>query len=191
MSPFTLDGVSYNVFVPEDGIKRSGQVLDGDNAKRSQNGYMIRDIIGTYYNYTIDLDTSQTDVEEYDKLYEVLTAPVDYHTLVVPYGIESRIVYKYVDGAMVQFKNEALTQFSDSATFVYDDCIYYIYSQKTRACLYRYNPLTGENVLVGNIPQFSNYYLTVGGNEISFVGVTNTSSTHHPCFVVNIIEETA
>lgn len=109
----------------------------------------------------------------------------------VLYGIESKIVYKYVDGAMVQFKNEALTQFSSSATFVYDDCIYYIYSQKTRARLYRYNPLTGENVLVGNIPQFSNYYLTVGGNEISFVGVTNTSSTHHPCFVVNIIEETA
>ena len=99
MSPFTLDGVSYNVFVPEDGIKRSGQVLDGDNAKRSQNGHMIRDIIGTYYNYTIDLDTSQTDVEEYDKLYEVLTAPVDYHTLKVPYGQETLTFKAYVTGA--------------------------------------------------------------------------------------------
>lgn len=99
MSPFTLDGVSYNVFVPEDGIKRSGQVLDGENAGRTPSGAMIRDVIGTYYNYTIDLDTSQTDVEEYDKLYEALTAPVDCHSLTVPYGQDTLTFKAYVTSA--------------------------------------------------------------------------------------------
>ena len=98
-SPFTVDGIEYNVFVPREGIKRSGQVLDGPNANRGQSGGMIRDIIGTYYNYTIQIDTSQTTVSEYDRLYEVLTAPVDYHTLKVPYGQGAMTFKAYVTSA--------------------------------------------------------------------------------------------
>lgn len=86
MSVFTLDGKAYNVFVPADGIRRSGQILDGENAGRTLSGGMIRDIIGTYYNYSISIDTQQTDYAEYDALYEELTAPVDFHILTVPYG---------------------------------------------------------------------------------------------------------
>lgn len=86
MSVFTLDGKAYNVFVPADGIRRSGQILDGENAGRTLSGGMIRDIIGTYYNYSISIYTQQTDYAEYDALYEELTAPVDFHVLTVPYG---------------------------------------------------------------------------------------------------------
>lgn len=99
MKPFVLDGKSYNVFVPESGIKRSGQVLDGDNAGRTQSGVMIRDIIGTYYNYSIEIDTSKTERAEYDALYQVLTAPVDSHTLTVPYAQETLTFQAYVTSA--------------------------------------------------------------------------------------------
>lgn len=99
-SPFTLDGVKYNVFVPGDGIRRSGQVLDGDAAGRSMvSAAMIRDIKGTFYNYTIQIDTSQTAVDEYDRLFEVLTAPVDSHTLTVPYGQGTMTFQAYVTSA--------------------------------------------------------------------------------------------
>lgn len=99
-SPFTVDGVSYNVRVPGGGIKRSGQVLDGPNAGRSQgNGIMIRDIIGTFYNYTISIETDDTTPEEYDSLYQVLSAPVDYHLLVVPYGQTTMEFKAYVSSA--------------------------------------------------------------------------------------------
>lgn len=74
------------MFIPESGIKRSGQILDGQNAGRVLSGNMIRDIIGTYYNYSISIETQQLNVDEYDELYEAVTAPVDYHTLRVPYG---------------------------------------------------------------------------------------------------------
>ena len=86
MAVFTLDGVTYDVLVPRKGIKRSGKILDGDNAGRNKPGDMIRDIIGTYYNYSMQIDTSRLNAAAYDQLYEALTAPVDSHTLKVPYG---------------------------------------------------------------------------------------------------------
>lgn len=99
MSVFTLDGKAYNVFVPADGIRRSGQILDGENAGRTLSGMMIRDIIGTYYNYSISIDTQQLQVEEYDALYDAVTAPVDYHELTVPYGQGELSFRAYITGA--------------------------------------------------------------------------------------------
>lgn len=87
MNPvFKIDDVAYNVIVPDGGIKRSASVLDGENAGRAKSGRMIRDIVGTYYNYTLQIETNGLNANQYDALYEVLTAPVDYRTIVVPYG---------------------------------------------------------------------------------------------------------
>lgn len=98
-APFTIDGKSYDVFVPEGGIKRSAQVLDGENAGRAKSGIMIRDIIGTYYNYSIEIDTKNLDVSTYDELYEVLSAPADSHSITVPYGQGSITFLAYVTSA--------------------------------------------------------------------------------------------
>lgn len=99
-SVFTLDGVAYNVRIPEGGIKRSSQILDGSNAGRSQGtGVMIRDLIGTYYNYSIEVDTSALEASEYDKLYEAITAPVDSHTLTVPYAQTTLTFQAYITKA--------------------------------------------------------------------------------------------
>ena len=95
---FTVDGVQYNVLVPRDGLKRSGQILDGDNAGRLQNGRMERDIIGTYYNYSLQIDTRGLSVADYDALYEVLTSPVNYHVVVMPYGQGTISFDAYVSG---------------------------------------------------------------------------------------------
>lgn len=93
---FRLDGRKYNVTVPEGGLKRSGKVLDGDNTKRGKSGRIIRDIIGTYYNYSMQVDTKNLDVKEYDKLYEELSAPVESHMIDVPYGQGSMRLEAYV-----------------------------------------------------------------------------------------------
>lgn len=93
-----VDGVSYNVLIPRDGLKRSGQILDGENAGRLQTGRMERDIIGTYYNYTLTIDTKGTSIAEYDSLYEVLTSPVDCHRVVMPYGQGTIAFDAYVSG---------------------------------------------------------------------------------------------
>lgn len=97
MRPLEIDGHSYNVAVT--GIKRKAAVLDGKNAGRVLSGRMVRDIIGTYYNYDVSFGTSLLSPTDYDALYELLTAPVDYHTIIIPYGQESLTFQAYVANA--------------------------------------------------------------------------------------------
>lgn len=84
MAVFTLDGRAYDVSVTA--LQRKAAILDGENAGRAKSGRMLRDIIGTYYNYSMEIDTGSLKVSDYDALYEALTAPVDSHRLTVPYG---------------------------------------------------------------------------------------------------------
>lgn len=85
ISVFSVDGIQYpNVNVLS--LKRNFAVLDGPNAGRVMDGSTKRDIIGTYYNYSMELDSSYSDLEEYDNLYEVISSPQDSHNIVVPYG---------------------------------------------------------------------------------------------------------
>ena len=86
---FSVDGVTYDVdavFLAEDSIKRKFTILDGENAGRLLNGSMTRDIIGTYYNYTLAIDTNKLSPADYDNLYDILSAPVDSHSFAFPYG---------------------------------------------------------------------------------------------------------
>lgn len=92
-SVFSVDGVEYPGVFVKSPIRRSFNVLDGENAGRTMDGKMQRDIIGTYYTYHMDLDMSNSDPEEYDALFEVLSAPVDSHQITVPFG-QSTITYE-------------------------------------------------------------------------------------------------
>ena len=83
---FSIDGIYFNVFIPEDGIERNFAIVDTDDAGRVITGAMERDIVGTFYNYTVKLNTNFLSFTEYDELYEILSAPVDYHTLILPYA---------------------------------------------------------------------------------------------------------
>lgn len=85
-APFTMDGRAYNVTVPAGGLKRSFLVADGPNAGRLLSWDMERDIGGTFYNYTLQIETDKLRLEEYDQLYESLSAPVPFHDMVFPYG---------------------------------------------------------------------------------------------------------
>ena len=84
-SVLSLDGKAYpNLHVVS--LKRSFSVHDGDNAGRVMTGAMKRDIIGTYYNYSMEIDPVSSDLAEYDEFYEAISAPVDSHVLTVPYA---------------------------------------------------------------------------------------------------------
>ena len=96
MGLFTVDGVAYDVTVPVGGLTRSFQVLDGENAGRVLSGDMERDIIGTYYNYELKIETDKTSLAEYDRLYDVLSAPQDFHTLTIPYGQQTLTFRAYI-----------------------------------------------------------------------------------------------
>ena len=96
MAIFTIDGRSYDVEIVS--LKRKFSVLDGDKAGRAADGSMMRNIIGTYYNYSMQINTERLSRSEYDSLYEILSAPADSHTVVLPYGRETLSQQMYVTG---------------------------------------------------------------------------------------------
>lgn len=95
---FSIDGKFYDVEIPEEGIKRSFSVLDSEKSKRVQSGDMRRSIIGTFYNYTIQIGTSNLNKEEYDELYEIISAPEEFHKIMLPYGQDILKFDAYVTG---------------------------------------------------------------------------------------------
>lgn len=81
----TIDGTPFDVGVAY--IKRKARIPDGPNAGEAKRGDWIRDVYGTFYDYILAFDTSAgLSKEDYDTMYSILTAPVEFHTLVVPYG---------------------------------------------------------------------------------------------------------
>lgn len=95
-SVFSVDGVEYPGVCVKSPIHRSFNVLDGENAGRTMDGRMQRDIIGTYYTYRMEFDTSLSSLDAYDALFETLSAPVDSHTITVPYGQDILTFEAYV-----------------------------------------------------------------------------------------------
>ena len=88
MMVFKIDGVAYDS-VRVTKLKRSFSVLDTTNTGRTlADGRMHRDIIGTYYNYEIEISVNKDDQSRalYDSLYEILSSPTVSHVLTVPYG---------------------------------------------------------------------------------------------------------
>lgn len=94
---FRLDGKYYDISVAS--LKREAAILDGENAGRTLSGDMDRDIIGTYYNYSMELDSSNCNAEDYDAFYEEITAPVDSHEVEFPYGQRVLVFKAYVSNA--------------------------------------------------------------------------------------------
>lgn len=94
----TVNGVGFDAAVKS--LERKGSVLDSDKSKRSpQTGVMHREIIGTFYNYTLELETKIYNAIEYDRLYYALTAPVDSISLKLPYGSGTIAFDAYVSKA--------------------------------------------------------------------------------------------
>lgn len=83
-TPFLLDGRAYNVFVTS--LIRKFAVLDTDGSGRTQDGEMHRDIIGTYYNYSMTVQARAGDMDALDALWEAVSQPAVSHVCVFPYG---------------------------------------------------------------------------------------------------------
>lgn len=101
-------------------------------------------------------------------------------------------LYKYEGGALSEV-GAVDSGFVNSA--IVNGNLYYIETGWTHyAKVFKFNFATNTKTEVGQIPRFSQMFLTQGANELSFTGVTvnasNSSSTYnYPFFVATIIEE--
>lgn len=76
-----IDGVEYDVAITS--LKRKADILD-KSAYRSEDGELHREVIGTYYNYTLAIGVHNNDTL-YNTLFEVLSEPVAYHQVILPH----------------------------------------------------------------------------------------------------------
>ena len=54
MQQYLLDGVAYNVSVTK--LSRKFSIMDAEGSGRTQNGEMYRDVVGTFYNYSMTVE---------------------------------------------------------------------------------------------------------------------------------------
>ncbi len=84
-----IDGIEFNVPVID--LSRSADFLD-KFAKRTDDGGMQRELIGVYFNYQLKLGIAK-DAAEYQRLWDKLTEPVEFHTVTVP-GTDGKYTFK-------------------------------------------------------------------------------------------------
>jgi hypothetical protein len=80
---FSVDGVVWPV---ECKIARTSEVRSSDISGWMMDGSYFNDVEGQYLSYDVELVCPYDKRGEYAQLYEVLTAPVDGHSFVMPYN---------------------------------------------------------------------------------------------------------
>lgn len=88
-----MDGKQYRLRLAYNTMTRSFSLESGENE-----GYMLsrrheRDLAGTAYTYEMGVEPDPAHPEDYDKFWEDISAPVDSHTITLPYA-QSTITYE-------------------------------------------------------------------------------------------------
>lgn len=87
---FSIDGIEFpHLRVTE--FTQTFEILDGENAGRVISGEMVRDVIGTYYNYKMKIspEKNPAGMTDYNKLWDICSTPQDSHLIKVPYDVNS------------------------------------------------------------------------------------------------------
>lgn len=99
---FKIDDITFDVGIVN--ITRK-PTIDRTNLGITLDGVKHYKTNGTYYDYEITINTRHMNVEDYDKLYEILTAPVDSYIVTIPYGQNEKTFR-----AMVSAGNDSIIQ---------------------------------------------------------------------------------
>lgn len=106
-SLFKIDGRAFSG-VGVEKLQRSFRIPNGPNSGEMLSGETERDIIGTYYDYSLTLTAHLLPDSEYNALFEILSAPVGSHKVELPYGLTS-ITYD----AMIESGSDELIPMDD------------------------------------------------------------------------------
>ena len=75
-----IDGTTYPV--PVQSLKRTADFLD-KYAERTEDGILHRELIGVYFNYTIQFGRA-ANTADYAALWQKITEATEFHTVTVP-----------------------------------------------------------------------------------------------------------
>lgn len=88
-----MDGTTYRVRIVYDSLIRSFELMEGVNAGEMLSGRHERDLLGTGYTYQMQVEPDPRYPQDYDAFYQAISAPVDSHTITMPYG-QTSITYE-------------------------------------------------------------------------------------------------
>jgi hypothetical protein len=80
---FTVDGMQWDM--PCD-IERTAEMTPSEISGMLLNKQYFNDVIGTYLRYSVTVVVPKGREDQYTRLYEILTDPVDAHSFVMPYN---------------------------------------------------------------------------------------------------------
>lgn len=104
-----IDDDVFNI--PVVSLRRIAEFLD-KYAERTESGDLQRELIGVFYKYVLQFGRTN-NTTEYESLWQKLTEPVEFHTIVIPDGDGDPITFTaYFSGVSDELKKE-----KDSKTF--------------------------------------------------------------------------
>lgn len=86
INTINVDGTEYRVQIIYPTLTNEFSIIEGPNSGTAQTGREIRDIIGTKYNYALNIEPDKRYPEDFDALFEALSAPVESHRITMPYS---------------------------------------------------------------------------------------------------------
>lgn len=86
MKHITMDNVTYRVRCRYQTLSQSFRIVDGPNAGDMMSGRRERDLIGTYYDYSLSVEPDPSAPEDYNQFFQAISAPVPSHTITLPDG---------------------------------------------------------------------------------------------------------
>lgn len=81
-----MDGQTYRVRTVFNTRRRKFALISGKNAGEALSHRRIRDLGGTGYSYQLQVEPDPRYPADYDAFFDAISAPVDYHTITMPYG---------------------------------------------------------------------------------------------------------
>lgn len=104
-----VDGIFFDI--PMVSLKRNADFLD-KYAERNEEGDLLRELIGVYYNYTLTAGTSSDFGEtDYDAFWDKMTEPKEFHEISIPtksgYYVYTAYISSVSDEYKKIFNNEA------------------------------------------------------------------------------------
>lgn len=90
--------------IPMVSLKRNADFLD-KYAERNEDGDLLRELIGVYYNYTLTVgDSSDFGETDYDAFWDKMTEPVEFHNISIPTKTGYYVFKAYISSVSDEYK---------------------------------------------------------------------------------------
>ena len=88
-----LHGALSHLWIVYDALAPAFVLMEGVNAGEMISGRHERDLLGTGYTYQMQVEPDPRYPQDYDAFFHAISAPVNSHTIVMPYG-QTTITYE-------------------------------------------------------------------------------------------------